>query len=212
MKDLFSPEGPVIGFLDRVGQLILLSVFWILGCLPVVTIIPATTALYYAVMKSIRRERGRAGGEFWRSYRANLKRGIPITVLVLLPAVLMSLNLRILQDGTEAHSGMLAANLLLLTLLAMVTVYIGPVLSRFQMGIGSALKLSFVMAIRFLPYTLLILVAAVLLGCLQFFVLPMPTVLLLPSLVCLGVTFLMEKALRKYMPEKRPGDDAWYYE
>ena len=210
MERYLSPEGPVFGFLDKAGQLILLSLLWILGCLPLVTVVPATTALYYAVMKSVRRERGRAAGEFFQSFRRNLKRGIPITLLLALPGALMCVNLQAL--GAGENGGMAGANLLLLILLAMTAVYISPVLSRFDMGIGKALKLSFVMAIRFLPYTLLILASAVLLGYVQFFLLPMPTVLLLPSLVCLGVTFLMEKALRKFMPEKKPGDVAWYYE
>lgn len=213
MNDFFSHEGPVFAFLDKVGQLIILSILWILGCLPLVTIVPSTTALYYGVMKSVRRDRGRAAGEFLRSFRGNLRRGIPITLLLAVPAALMCVNLRMLGAGEPSlNSGLGAANILLLILLAMTAVYICPVLSRFDMGIGNALKLSFVMAVRFLPCTLLIIAAAVLLGYLQFFVLPMPAVLLLPALVCFGVTFLMEKALRKYMPEKKPGDDAWYYE
>lgn len=213
MNDFLSSEGPLFSFLDKVGQLIILSILWILGCLPIVTIIPATTALYYAVMKAVRRDRGRAAGEFWRSFRGNLKRGIPISLLLVVPAALMGFNLWMLGMGeTLVPGGLGAANLLLLLLLAATAVYISPVLSRFDMGMGKALKLSFVMAIRFLPYTLLIIAAAVLLGYAQFFLLPMPTILLLPALVCFGATFLIEKSLRKYMPEKKPGDDAWYYE
>lgn len=206
MEGWFSPEGPVFDLLDKIGQMIILSIFWIIGCLPVITVVPATAALYYAVMKALRRERGRAAGEFWQSYRRNLKRGIPMSLLLVLPGGMMCLNLLRVGEGGST------SNLLLLALLAMTAVYVPPVLSRFDMGIGKVLKLSFVMALRFLPITFLILAAAVLLGYAQVFLLPMPTVLLLPSLVCLGVTYLMEKALRKFMPEKKPGDDAWYYE
>ena len=213
MRGMFDHEGPLLSFLDKVGQLVILSVLWILGCLPVVTVVPSTAALYYAVMKSVRRERESAAGEFWKSFRANLKRGVPITLLALALTALICGNIWILREAqTSLYNGVRIGNMLLLALLAVTAVYVGPVLSRFDMGVKSVLKLSFVMAIRFLPRTLLILAAALAVGYLQFYVLPMPVLLLLPALCCYGATFLIEKALRTYMPEKKPGDDAWYYE
>lgn len=38
MRKLLDIEGPVIGFLEKGGQLIVLSVLWLVCCLPVVTI------------------------------------------------------------------------------------------------------------------------------------------------------------------------------
>lgn len=211
-NDLMHTEGPVFGFLDKVGHLILLSLLWILCCLPVVTAASATTALYYAVIKSVRRGYGSAVQEFFTSFRSNLKRGVPITAVTLVIAVLLMWNIWLLSQEGMQNNLLLWGSILLLALLAVTAVYVCPVLSRFSMGAVSACKLAFVMAIRFLPHTLLLLFGAVGLVLLQIYVLPMPTVALLPGLWCYISTFPMEKALRKFMPPKQENDDSWYYQ
>ncbi len=210
MNEWFSTDGPVFQWLDKLGQMILLSLAWIIGCIPIITIATSTTALYYAVIKSVRRGRGDALKEFLHSYKENLRRGIPITVTVLLLGAVLYANVHL---SLAQQSGTLPiANLIGLALLLMLTVYVCPILSRFTMRVRDVWKLSFVMAIRFLPYTLLLAVGVAAVIAVQVFLLPMPTVLILPSAWCLLTTYPVEKALRAYMPEKKPEDDAWYYE
>lgn len=206
MKDILDVEGPVVGFLDKTGQLIVLSVLWLLGCVPVITAGTSTAALYYAVIKSVRRGHGSAVREFFRSYRANLGRGIGVAIA----AELLAVGLVILRgQGGGILPGIALTGLILLGLTA---VYLGPVLSRFRISFGEVWKLAFVMSIRFAHYSLLLLAGTVVLACLQIWLLPIPTVLILPGAWCFLSTFVMEKALQGYMPEKEENDNAWYYE
>ena len=66
----FSTEGPVYRVLDKMGQMVVASVLWMLGCIPIVTIATSTTAFYYAIIKVVRRERGAplvlGPGQDWR--------------------------------------------------------------------------------------------------------------------------------------------------
>ena len=210
LRKWLDVEGPVIGFLDKAGELIALSALWLLGCLPVVTVSTSTAALYYAVMKTVRRSRGRAVGEFWRSYRANLGRGIAAGLPLLALGALLALDAAILLRQERAlHTG---AVIVLAVILAALAVYVGPVLSRFSVKVTQVWRLAFLMAVRFWYWTAAILILAALAAALQFYVLPVPTVLILPGAGCLAATFPIEKALRAYMPPKEEGDDAWYYE
>lgn len=210
IEKLLDVEGPVMRFFDKTGQLITLSFLWLLGCLPIVTVATSTTALYYASMKVVRRDRGTAAQEFWRSYKANLGRGIPVTVLMGAVMGLLLLNIQILQNQPN-QTLLSACTVAGLAVLGGVSMYICPVLSRFTMKMTSALMLSFVMAVRFLHYTLLLLAGTALMIGLQIWVLPMPTVLILPGLWSWATTFLTEKALRRYMPEQEADCDEWYY-
>lgn len=213
MSDWQSPEGPIFSWLDKIGQMIVLSLMWIVGCLPVVTAVSSTTALYYAVIKSVRRGRGDAVREFWHSFKENLRRGIPIAITALVIGALLGLNLRYCLANSDSTSvTVTVANALALVVLAILLVFICPILSRFQMRVREAWKLSFVMAIRFLPYTILLAVGFAVLVLLQIYILPMPTLLIVPAAWCYLTTYPVEKALRKFMPEKKPEDDAWYYE
>lgn len=206
IKEILNVEGPVIGFLDKIGQLIVLSVLWLLGCVPVITVGTSTAALYYAVIKSVRRGHGSAVREFFRSYRANLGRGICVTAT----AGVLAAGLVILRgQGSGILSGIALTGMILL---GSTAVYLGPVLSRFRISFGAVWKLAFVMSFQFAHYSLLLLAGTVALILLQFWVIPIAAVLILPGAWCFLSTFVMEKVLRSYMPEKAENDDAWYYE
>lgn len=211
MKEVLDVESPLMGLLNKAGQLIALSCLWFLGCIPIVTVGTSTTALYYAVIKSVRREQGSAVKEFWRSYKANLPRGIAVTLTAGILAAVLLLNLRILvNSGGSVILRWSAA--LGLGVLACMGMYICPVLSRFSMKTVSAWKLAFVMAIRYFHFTLVIELGAVIVAALQFYFLPIPMLAVLPALCCYGATYPMEKALLAFMPPKEENDNAWYYE
>jgi len=61
-------------------------------------------------------------------------------------------------------------------------------------------------------YTLAVLLEAAAVAAVQLFLLPMPTVVLLPGACCWAASCRIEKALRQYMPPKEENDNAWYYE
>ena len=77
-------------FLERAGQIIILSILWLICCLPIITLGPSTAALYYAVVKSVRCQRGSFLHEFFSSFKANLLPGLPLTALRLLYLFLSS--------------------------------------------------------------------------------------------------------------------------
>ena len=210
MEKLLNVEGPVMTFLNKTGQLICLSVLWLICCIGVITIPAATTALYYAVMKSVRRDTGSAGKEFFRSFRANLLRGMGAGLPVWGLMAVLVMNLRFL--GETGGSNLLRwGTLILLVLLAAAGCCICPILSRFTMKVTDVWKLAFVMGVRFLPFTALILLGALLGAAAQFYLLPIPALAILPGGMCLLATFPMEKALGHYMPPKEENDTSWYY-
>lgn len=228
MGEFFSSEGPLIGFLQKIGTLIVLSVLFILCSLPVVTIGAAASALYYAVAKSVRRERGYPTKEFFRAFKRNLKNGTILTVIFGGIAALILYNREVLWQASAGETGMLSKIMMgspdggtltlyiiydgMLLLLAMLTVYLFPVLSRFAMKLSDIVKLSFVMSLRFFYFTILLTAGTGILFYLQWKALPIPTILLLPGGWTYISSFLLEKAMKKYIPAPREGEDAWYLE
>ena len=66
MNQLFSTDGVIYRFLTVTGNIIIATVLWLIGCIPVVTIGTSTAALYYTIVKSVRKEVGYVHAEFWR--------------------------------------------------------------------------------------------------------------------------------------------------
>ncbi len=224
MGQFFSSEGPVYQFLDKVGRLILVNLLWLICCLPVVTIIPATTAYYYTVIKSIRRGHGYPTKEFFHSLKSNLFRGMPLSILILGVGALLLFNIRVVEAaGTKESLVYLIVYAILMFFCIGCAVWICPVLSRFSIRISRILKMTSAMVFRHLPVTILLSAGAA--GCVYFIyaaVQAMETdeditavltiLLLLPSVWCYLSTYLVEPVLKKYMPKPKEGEKAWYYE
>ena len=66
-------ENPVIAFLNKMADLILLNLIFLLCCIPVVTIGPAITALYAVSLRSVRYGDGYVIQTFFRSFKQNFK-------------------------------------------------------------------------------------------------------------------------------------------
>ena len=228
MSEFFSSDGPLIGCLQKIGTLILLGILFLVCSLPVITLGTAASALYYAVAKSVRRGRGYPVREFFRAFQRNLGKGILLTVLWGGITAMLLYNRELLQKASAGGSGMLTemnaggtdGGILtlyviydgLLILLAMLGVYLFPVLSRFAMRLGDIIKLSFVMSVRFLYFTVPLIAGLGILIVLQYKVLPIPMAVLLPGGWTYLSSFMIERAMKKYTPAPKDGEDAWYLE
>ena len=228
MSEFFSSDGSLIGCLQKIGTLILLGILFLVCSLPVITLGTAASALYYAVAKSVRRGRGYPVREFFRAFQRNLGKGILLTVLWGGITAMLLYNRELLQKASAEGSGMLTemnvggtdGGILtlyviydgLLILLAMLGVYLFPVLSRFAMRLGDIIKLSFVMSVRFLYFTVPLIAGLGILIVLQYKVLPIPMAVLLPGGWTYLSSFMIERAMKKYTPAPKDGEDAWYLE
>lgn len=217
MKQLFSTDGVIYRFLTVTGNIIIATVLWLIGCIPVVTIGTSTAALYYTIVKSVRKEVGYVHAEFWRGYKLNLKKGAAATAALLALGLLLGMEIRmVLENGVEVSRIWYSLSGLLILLMLLVTLYLFPVMSRFDMKLGKLCMLSFVMSIRFWYITLALGagLAAVVLA--QVYLLPIPLILLTPGLWCYASSFLVERVMKAYMPKPRreEGDgetqENWY--
>lgn len=213
MKSLFQLDGVLFQWMTRIGHLVLLSIFWVIGCLPIITIGASTAALYYATVKSVRRGRSYVWTEFWQAYKRNLFSGSLVTVGMLLLLLFFYMNRTIFQNTLDlSQRRLLVIFGGLLILLGATLMYLFPVMSRFQMKLLQMIGLSFVMCLRFIPTTVMLLFATVLTVWAQIMILPWPLIFLVPAVLCYLNSYLIERVLKVYMKKPADVEDAWYYE
>lgn len=220
----FSYDGKPMEFLNKLGEIIILNIVFLICCVPIVTAGSALTSFYYAMMKSVRRERGNGPiREFMSSMKRTLGRGVLLTIGMIAWMTLLFLGRQMAltgAEGTVSYAPEAESTVTFPVVLygvAIVTsicvlIYIFPVFSRFEMKMTQIIKLSFVMCIRFLPVTAAVAAGSAVIGWLLIYRLPIACILVVPGIWCYAVTFLMEKALRHYMPEAKPGEEQWYDE
>ena len=212
-EKVLGSDSPLMYYLTKIGQIIMLNIVWLISCLPVITIGTATTSLYYAMMKNIRRNRSYPIKEYWASFKRTLISGSILTggLAVWLFVLWYLRRVAILQE-TQSGNLMATMYVTLMVVTGALAIYLFPVLSRFTMKLSGMVKLAFVMMIRYFVFTLLILIGTALLVWVWYFYLPLTTILFWPGFWCFVCTFMVEKALRKYMPAPDENADAWYYE
>ena len=103
MKGFFDMDTPFWSWVGRIPEMVLLSLLWVLCSLPVITIIPASCALYDAISRCTVFNRPGSVRRFFRSFVRELKRGILLSLLYLLIAVIMVWT-ELLMQSTESLS------------------------------------------------------------------------------------------------------------
>lgn len=193
--------------LDVLGKLILCSILWVLCSLPVLTIGAATSALYYSVVKAIRRDQASIVRSFFRGFRENFRQSTIVHILLLwLSAIPVSTLVAACLSQTPWGTLQYAMAGILI-LLAIVATLVYPVISRFY---HKGMQL-----IRFL---LLLLgrhplaglgSVAMLFGCGLLVLSNGACLLFVPGLLAYAQSFLLEPIFRKYSAEGE-NYEIWY--
>lgn len=165
MKEVFQPDNLFNTIMTKVFDLILLSVLWLIGCVPIITIGASTSALYYVTMKMVEDRDSGIIRTFAKGYKENLKKSIPLTLLLLLCVGVLAVDFHVLGSAENAGASVMYGGCIALAfILAAVYGYVFPLLAKFENTVKNTLANGAKLAITHLPQTLLITVLNLLPG------------------------------------------------
>lgn len=211
---IFGVEGGFSNIMGKFADIVLLNILWIVCCLPIVTCASSSAALYYSVVKGIRKERGTPTKEFLRFFRSNWKKGIAVSVLYIAAAFLVILNcIAVRGMGNTSVPGVFyqAEALWVVILFVFLSVFLFPVFSRFDYRHVECMKTSLFISVR---HTLSSIIMAFVLGFAVLLTARYPVlVFVLPGIVELIFSFRIERIFKKYMQKPEEGAEVpWYWE
>ena len=202
-RKLLNPDNALMITMTQITDCIFLSLFFLVGCFPVVTAGASFAALYDATFRGFRQGDKHCWQRFGQVYKDNWKASVAPTVVFLLAASVLSKTLIGLWNGAVAgsiswmlFSGGAFVGVLLLGILSLMF----PVLSRFENSFAGLLKNTLLLGLANLPRTLIlgILNAASFLLCIRY-IFPL---FFLPSLAALLGSVLIEPMFKPYMPSE----------
>ena len=162
MDRIFNMDNKFFTFMSRVADLIILNLLFIVCCLPIVTIGPAWTAMYYVTLKMARNEESYIVRGFFKSFRENFKQGIAIWLLALVLILVEVMDFQIMSQVSGSFYTVVKYGLSIIAfMLVMVLLYVFPVLAKFVNTVKLTIRNAFFMSLRHLPYTILMLVICV---------------------------------------------------
>lgn len=198
----FQYNNPVISFMVKVANMMIVSFYWLLCCLPVVTILPSCAALFHCVNKVVFGSGSGVTRDFFSSFKSALKPGVLMSAVFVVLGILIAIGIRTgmaIWDVNLFGTVYMAMGVLIVVLFSTVLIYIPPTLSRFEGGMTTIIRLAVYFSgkhlLRSMWYVVLL---AVVVFAIDFFPL---LLLLLPALYTDLIRGGVEKEMKRYIEE-----------
>lgn len=210
MKGILNLNNGFGAMLNKFGQCILLSMYWVVFSLPIFTWGAAGCALYSTGRKLLENEEGKLFQTWKSSFKQNFKQGAAVgslALLVLLVAIysgLLMLRMGVFSDTLGSIAGIVY--LLVVFVGAVWLHYIIAYIARFEDKLMTVLRNTVYMALMHFKTTVRLAIQLAIVCAMFYFVSLIPyfplIVLLLPSAYSLLTVRPLERVFEQYMPKE----------
>jgi len=148
-------------FLDRLTNLFFLNVLWLLISLPLVTLFPASAAMFAVFKEWTEGKERNLFKSFFKHSQANFRHSFLYGLLFGFLLAIFYLDLSIINE-MESYSFILTSLLFVLIILtAFNVVYFVPISIHFDLTLFGKIKHAFLFSIMFFPTTLLCIIIGI---------------------------------------------------
>ncbi|MEH7416799.1 DUF624 domain-containing protein [Neobacillus drentensis] len=161
-------------YTEKIVDLFLLNLLWLIMCIPVITIFPATVSMYGVIRKwTMRKETNGIFRTFFSLFRECFIQSFGISVLWAALGFFIYIDFRILHlDGSLMHLLLLGILWLLSLFFLAITVYLFPIMAHFDTKWKNVIKNALTLAITY-PLSTILLMMIVLLSLYLVYLLPL---------------------------------------
>ena len=156
LNKIFNVNNPFWQSMNTIFDLFILNTLWLICSIPLVTIGPATAALYYTLIQRARREeRAKLSQDFFYSFKGNLRQGILLGVPLTLVGAFLAFDIWLCRrSGTGIYTFFMVFFAIVFVFWAFTALYAFPVLSKFDRTNRQILIWAFTLSIKNLTMTL----------------------------------------------------------
>ena len=203
----FRSDNPFWQSMGTVYDIFIVNSLWLLCSLPLFTIGPATAAAFYALAQRLLGEGRTVSGDFFSSFKRNFKQGVllgvPLTALGLFLAADIWLCRR---SGTGIFTFFMFFFAVIFLFWCFVTLYVFPILAKFELGSREILIRAFTLSIRNLPMTLTMLFVSGI--CLWLCHIAPGLIFIMFGIAAQFCTTIMLSIFRPWLPKPEPADEG----
>ena len=154
-NSFFSMESPLMTLLNRIGDLIVLNLVFLVCCIPIVTIGAAFTALHFVCLRMIRDEEGYITKDFFRSFRVNFRQSTMMWLFMLIILLIVGTDIVMLPKTGATYPAFIHYFLLADAVIVLaVGLYAFPLQARFENPLIRTIRNAALLTIGAFPRTL----------------------------------------------------------
>lgn len=185
--------------INKVFDVIAVSILWFICSIPIVTVGAATTALYDTVYRNILRNQGYCYKGFFKCFKENFKNTIPTSVIFAVLTAVSMWDISLALSGGSVISGYQITFFILWVLTITWAIWTFALTARFENSWRKTIKNGLLMFFAHLPVTLGM---AVVFAISAMLVWDFPMLItVLPVTGMLLNSFMLEKVFRKYIEQ-----------
>jgi len=216
MGGLFNLDGPFYKFGSMLWDIMALSFLWLIFSIPIFTIGASTTALYFVTTRRVSKKEGYLTKDFWTSFSSNFKQSTKVWLCIMVVGMLLLWNLYYMFFETEALIDVMPQAMLMIMLplqvlffieLTLFTIYVFPIISRFEISGKMLFKTTMLMAHKHLPTTVLLILMLSLLLFSTVYYLHIMLILFSSGIYAYAASYFFVRIFKKYRPEMDKDDD-----
>lgn len=146
MKNFWNSGSPLSLAFSRAVNLLQLNVLWLICCIPIITIGPATAAMHYVIGEYINNRSDEVRKPFFYAFRRDFRQTLlPGILVILLYAVSIFDGLFILANFSLTLHPVWIPFFVLLVMDCAFLVYLFPMLARYQLGFFQLAKTALIL-------------------------------------------------------------------
>ncbi len=150
MSRIFDVDNPVMQFLEKLCNLVIINVLTMALCIPVITFGPAMTACHYMCLKIVRGEDTYIVKGYFHSFKENLKQGIGTGLIILLIYFVMGADAYLMLKSRYMEIFPTPVRILIFAvcfILLIFTQWVFPVLCHFVNTVSGTFRNAFLLGI-----------------------------------------------------------------
>ena len=156
MKSLFSLDNPIMIFLGKMADMMILNLLFVFCSIPVVTIGAAATAMCYVTLKARDGYEGSVFRHFFKSFKQNFLQATLIWLFLLFCAVILWINYSLARAGAGGGYQVIRLVIYIAALiLGMTAMYVFFLQARFHNTVTQTLRNALMLALGNAPRCLL---------------------------------------------------------
>lgn len=193
-------------YMDKFSDFVILNLIWLIMCIPIVTIFPATAAMFSVIRKWIVKKEVHDSSSFFMLFKENLKQGFSIGLVWSLLGTILVTNLIIVQHMNGylyVFSNFVFCFIFFLYLCT--SIYLFPVMVHYKLTWTAVIKTSFLLSISQFIKTILAMLVFILM-CFLIIIFPFLFFILF-SAAAYMIYLICHKAFEEIEKIKRSGKD-----
>ena len=133
MKEIFAPDNIFNDIMTKVFDIVLLSLLWLLCCVPVITIGTSSAALYTVTLKMTKNREGAIIKSFFKAFKDNFRKTVPMTLIMRVTLSVLIFDLHVLGRMDSEVAGICYGGCItLLAVWGIIFGYAYPLTAKFE--------------------------------------------------------------------------------